>query len=56
MLPGGSFSPDRHVTFEGADGAKWDSNTELSVFADTRSMTITATVGCRLPASERPAG
>ncbi|MFI9412263.1 LppA family lipoprotein [Nocardia gamkensis] len=56
MLPGGSSSPDRHVTFEGADGAKWDSNTELSVFADTRSMTITATVGCRLPGSERPAG
>lgn len=56
MLPGGSSSPDRHVTFEGADGADWDSNTELSVFADTRSMTITATVGCRLPASERPAG
>ncbi|MEU5761381.1 LppA family lipoprotein [Nocardia sp. NPDC047648] len=56
MLPGGSSSPDRHVTFEGADGAEWDSNTELSVFADTRSMTITATVGCRLPASERPAG
>jgi hypothetical protein len=56
MLPGDSSSPDRHVTFEGADGAEWDSNTELSVFADTRSMTITATVGCRLPAGERPAG
>ncbi|WP_162272696.1 LppA family lipoprotein [Nocardia lijiangensis] len=49
MLPGGNSSPDRHVTFEGADGAEWDSNTELSVFADARSMTITATVGCRLP-------
>ncbi|WP_169810471.1 LppA family lipoprotein [Nocardia arthritidis] len=56
VLPGGGSSPDRHVTFEGADGAEWDSNTELSVFADTRSMTITATVGCRLPASERPVG
>ncbi|WP_431950478.1 LppA family lipoprotein [Nocardia lijiangensis] len=54
VLPGGNSSPDRHVTFEGADGAEWDSNTELSVFADARSMTITATVGCRLPGN--PAG
>ncbi|WP_051020850.1 LppA family lipoprotein [Nocardia araoensis] len=53
MLPGSASSPDRHVTFEGPDGAEWDSNTELSVFADARSMTITATVGCRLPADER---
>lgn len=53
VLPSGASSPDRHVTFEGADGAEWDSNTELSVFADARSMTITATVGCRLPESER---
>ncbi|MGK8522643.1 LppA family lipoprotein [Nocardia asteroides] len=50
MLPGGSSSPDRHVTFEDAAAAEWDSNTELSIFADARSMTITATVGCRLPA------
>ncbi|TQM26523.1 LppA family lipoprotein [Nocardia bhagyanarayanae] len=54
MLPGGSSSPDRHVTFEGGDGARWDSNTELSILADARSMTITATVGCRLPADDRP--
>ncbi|MGW5220374.1 LppA family lipoprotein [Nocardia sp. NPDC004085] len=53
VLPGGSSSPDRHVTFEGADGAEWNSNTELSVFADARSMTITATVGCRLPEEDR---
>ncbi|MGW4093102.1 hypothetical protein [Nocardia sp. NPDC004750] len=53
MLPGAASSPDRYVTFEGSDGAEWDSNTELSVFADARSMTITATVGCRLPADER---
>ncbi|WP_051023321.1 LppA family lipoprotein [Nocardia pneumoniae] len=52
MLPGGSSSPDRHVTFEGGDGAEWDSNTELSVFADARSMTTTATVGCRLSADD----
>lgn len=56
MLPGNNSSPDRHVTFEGGDGAAWDSNTVLSVFADGRSMTITATVGCRLPAGERAAG
>ncbi|MEV6325844.1 LppA family lipoprotein [Nocardia sp. NPDC051787] len=56
MLPGSSTSPDRHVTFEGGDGAAWDSNTELSVFADARSMTITATVGCRLPAGQRTTG
>ncbi|MEV0029715.1 LppA family lipoprotein [Nocardia sp. NPDC050793] len=49
MLPGDSASPDRHVTFEGGDGGKWDNNTELSILADRRSMTITATVGCRLP-------
>lgn len=54
MLPAADSSPDRHVTFEGSDAAKWDSNTQLSVFADARSMTITATVGCRLP--ERPGG
>ncbi|WP_280315312.1 LppA family lipoprotein [Nocardia abscessus] len=56
MLPGSSSSPDRHVTFEGGDGTKWDSNTEVSVFADTRSMTITATIGCRLPAGDRDGG
>ncbi|WP_280252705.1 LppA family lipoprotein [Nocardia abscessus] len=56
MLPGSSSSPDRHVTFEGGDGAEWDSNTELSVLADTRSMTITATIGCRLPAVDRAGG
>ncbi|MCP2315392.1 Lipoprotein [Nocardia amikacinitolerans] len=55
MRPGGSSSPDRHVAFEGGDGAAWDSNTELSIFADSRSMTITAVVGCRLPADRRPA-
>ncbi|MFD8250346.1 LppA family lipoprotein [Nocardia sp. NPDC059691] len=53
MLSSAASSPDRYVTFEGPDGAEWDSNTELSVFADARSMTITATVGCRLPADER---
>ncbi|MGK8505718.1 LppA family lipoprotein [Nocardia asiatica] len=56
VLPGADSSPDRHVTFGGADGAEWDSNTELSVFADRRSMTITATVGCRLPAGDRTGG
>ncbi|MBF6222180.1 hypothetical protein IU479_29230 [Nocardia abscessus] len=56
MLPGSSSSPDRHVTFESGDGAEWDSNTEVSVFADTRSMTITATIGCRLPAGDRAGG
>ncbi|WP_063022706.1 LppA family lipoprotein [Nocardia niwae] len=56
MLPAAASSPDRHVGFAGSDAAEWDSNTELSVFADARSMTITATVGCRLPASERPGG
>ncbi|MGW4325023.1 LppA family lipoprotein [Nocardia sp. NPDC004573] len=53
MLPAAS-SPDRHVTFAGPDAAAWDSNTQLSVFSDARSMTITATVGCRLP--EQPGG
>ncbi|MBF6300969.1 hypothetical protein IU459_25985 [Nocardia amamiensis] len=56
MLPGSSSSPDRHVTFEGGDAADWDSNTRLSVFADARSMTITAAVGCRLPADVRATG
>ncbi|MGV9817482.1 LppA family lipoprotein [Nocardia xishanensis] len=56
MLPGDSASPDRHVTFEGGDGAEWDSNTELSILADARSMTITATVGCRLSEGHPPAG
>lgn len=55
VLPGGSASPDRYVTFEGADGADWNNNTELSVFTDARSMTITATVGCRLPDGQRSA-
>ncbi|WP_435590734.1 LppA family lipoprotein [Nocardia sp. bgisy118] len=55
MLPGADSSPDRYVTFEGWDGAKWDSNTELSIYADARSMTIAATVGCRLP-DGHPAG
>nr|WP_236567211.1 hypothetical protein [Nocardia sp. CY41] len=44
----------RHVTFAGPDAAAWDSNTQLSVFSDARSVTITATVGCRLP--EQPGG
>ncbi|MET8778703.1 LppA family lipoprotein [Nocardia sp. NPDC004654] len=52
MLPGGSSSPDRHVTFQGGDGARWDSDIELSIFADARSMTITAVVGCRLSAEQ----
>ncbi|MFC8042635.1 LppA family lipoprotein [Nocardia sp. NPDC057353] len=45
MRPGTGTPPNHHVTFEGARA----SDPGISVYADYRSLTITAHTGCRLP-------
>ncbi|MFC8531306.1 LppA family lipoprotein [Nocardia sp. NPDC057227] len=45
MRPGSGTPPNHHVTFDGAR----ESDPGISLYADYRSLTITAHTGCRLP-------
>ncbi|MBF6267611.1 LppA family lipoprotein [Nocardia farcinica] len=49
LRPDTSTPPHYHLDADGTDGAYWDNQTNLAVFAGPDSMTITANTGCRRP-------